>query len=361
MDDERFVFCENCREIKPYSTHTEVIETTLKGRKVKFQGQVPHCRCCGEPVFVDEIEKGNIDRLKTRIRTIDDLIPLDKIREIPKKYDIGKRPLSLILGWGEQTFTRYYEGYLPKKANSDILKRIHRDLGFYLEMLEAKKDILLGGVYDKSYKCVQKILGADLDRISVIDDATQLIVQSCPEVTNLGLQKLLYWVQGIYSAFYGKSLFVEDCQAWAHGPVYPEVYYKYRDCGKGPVVSKVVKRTVNISSEANDVIHAVCVCFGLYSAWTLAHFTHKEKPWMAMRVGLKPREKSNRVISKSAIQAYFMEVFKSQDIKSLNQIYLYSQSLFSLIQNNMSSGNIESDWADLEDGDVFPEEFEFMV
>jgi uncharacterized phage-associated protein len=38
-------------------------------------------------------------------------------------------------------------------------------------------------------------------------------------ISNLKLQKLLYYAQGFYLAIYGKALFEEDIVAWEHGPV----------------------------------------------------------------------------------------------------------------------------------------------
>src|SRR5438309_2092560 len=50
-------------------------------------------------------------------------------------------------------------------------------------------------------------------------------------ITNLKLQKLLYYVQGFHLAMNGAPLFNEDIRAWDHGPVVPQVYRKYREYG----------------------------------------------------------------------------------------------------------------------------------
>jgi len=50
-------------------------------------------------------------------------------------------------------------------------------------------------------------------------------------VSPLKLQKLLYYVQSWYMVFNGRqnTLFAQAPQAWVNGPVYPEIYYQYRD------------------------------------------------------------------------------------------------------------------------------------
>lgn len=76
---------------------------------------------------------------------------LMKILSIPKKYAIGKRPLSLLLGWGEQTFTRYCNGDMPSKQYSDILRRLYNEPTYYNELLQNNKDRMKSNSsYEKS-------------------------------------------------------------------------------------------------------------------------------------------------------------------------------------------------------------------
>lgn len=75
---------------------------------------------------------------------------LEKIK-FKNYFKIGKRPLSLLLGWGEQTFSRYCDGDMPTKQYSDILKRIYEDPIYYLSVLEDNKDRLKSMIsYEKS-------------------------------------------------------------------------------------------------------------------------------------------------------------------------------------------------------------------
>ena len=48
--------------------------------------------------------------------------------------------------------------------------------------------------------------------------------ESGESITNLKLQKLLYFAQSYYLANYNKQFFNEEMQAWAHGPVVRECY-----------------------------------------------------------------------------------------------------------------------------------------
>ena len=50
-------------------------------------------------------------------------------------------------------------------------------------------------------------------------------------VSPLKLQKVLYYVQSWNMVIFGrdKTLFPQAPQAWVNGPVYPEIYYEYKD------------------------------------------------------------------------------------------------------------------------------------
>lgn len=102
------------------------------------------------------------------------------------------------------------------------------------------------------------------------------------DLTQLKLQKLLYYCQGHYLAWAGEPLFSEDIQAWDHGPVVPAVYLAYRNTnGQGAkVVTECVGGDVNaIDNRTKSFIREVLNVRGQYSAWRLRELTHAESPW----------------------------------------------------------------------------------
>jgi uncharacterized phage-associated protein len=52
-------------------------------------------------------------------------------------------------------------------------------------------------------------------------------------ISNMKLQKLLYYQQGFHLAYFGKPLFEEDIEAWMYGPVVPSVYSHFKTEGSG--------------------------------------------------------------------------------------------------------------------------------
>ena len=56
-------------------------------------------------------------------------------------------------------------------------------------------------------------------------------------MTNLRLQKLLYFAQGWHLARFGRPLFDASIEAWPYGPVVPEVYRAYKEYGREGIAS----------------------------------------------------------------------------------------------------------------------------
>lgn len=61
------------------------------------------------------------------------------------------------------------------------------------------------------------------------------------------VQKILYYAQGFYKAFFGKFLFEDDCQAWVHGPVYVNIYEKYKEFKSANIF-------INMDYDIEDII-----------------------------------------------------------------------------------------------------------
>ena len=121
-------------------------------------------------------------------------------------------------------------------------------------------------------------------------------------ISNLKLQKLLYYAQGIYLALSGKKLFSDNLVAWAHGPVVVDVYHEYCSNGsRGIEYNESLRPKEKYSKEERNVLEQVYNYFGQYSAWKLRNMTHEERPWL--------ETPQNHVISPKLIKQYFLEEY----------------------------------------------------
>ena len=304
-------FCEECRGDVEYSIQPVLMKGKLKGEEYEYTGKKAICTECGSEVYVADIEDENLKALYDAYRQKNDIIPLEKILEIPQKYNIGKRPFSLLLGWGEMTFSRYCDGDMPTKQYSDVLQRIYDDPEYYRALLEENKDNLKSPLaYIKSKRKVGELLGEENLKESKLDLIIQYLLYKCEDITPLALQKVLYYVQGFYYAFEGRFLFDEDCEAWVHGPVYRDVYNRYSSYRFDPIekVEDFDESVFTTSEKA--ILDSIIKNFCCYSGKTLEKITHLERPWLHTREGLSVDEHSDRIITKELIGEYFFAVKK---------------------------------------------------
>lgn len=99
-------------------------------------------------------------------------------------------------------------------------------------------------------------------------------------ISNLKLQKLVYYAQGFCLAMHGQALFPETIEAWTHGPVVPDLYranskYDGNAIPRPDGVELSVFRPEEI--ELMDEVYAV---YGQFSGWKLRNMTHEEPPWL---------------------------------------------------------------------------------
>lgn len=135
---------------------------------------------------------------------------------------------------------------------------------------------------------------------------TKVDVEAGDAITNLKLQKLLYYCQGWYMAATGHALFAETIEAWREGPVAPAAYHRFKSFGRQSIPIEVAAhdRIAELSDEARKVIDQVWELYGDCSAWSLRDMTHGEPPWQQARQGLADNAHGGE-IEAGAILAFF--------------------------------------------------------
>lgn len=120
-------------------------------------------------------------------------------------------------------------------------------------------------------------------------------------ISNLKLQKLLYYAQGCFLALNNTPLFKDPIVAWQHGPVVESVYHEYKNNGANGIVFEDEFDFEQFTKEENSLLEEVYNIFGQYSAWKLRNMTHNETPWMSTPLG--------EVISTDVIKSYFTDEY----------------------------------------------------
>lgn len=134
----------------------------------------------------------------------------------------------------------------------------------------------------------------------------QYIIRRCNElgrsISNLKLQKILYFVQAEFLVDTGRTCFSDVIEAWDFGPVVPEVYRAYRVYGSANIPAGVANGVIHIRRQDMERIDGIVDECAQYSASQLVELTHHQSPWIdAYRAG------KNREITPERIRAYFQE------------------------------------------------------
>ena len=138
----------------------------------------------------------------------------------------------------------------------------------------------------------------------VNDIANKIILQTDAEkgdiISNLKLQKLLYYTQGYHLAFFDTVLFNNNLEAWMYGPVVPEVYHRFKDNrGYGITLDPKQVEEIELEPDVENMFNQVIQEYGKFNAVKLMDMTHMEPPWK------EAFEKPDKTIDIGVMKTFF--------------------------------------------------------
>lgn len=138
-------------------------------------------------------------------------------------------------------------------------------------------------------------------------NAAYYIIRFCHEhgdaISNLKLQKLLYYAQAWHLALYNRPLFGDRIEAWVHGPVVPSVYVEFKQWSWQPISVEITECPLSgeVKAHMDDVMEA----YGGLTAVQLERLTHSEDPWRIARGSLAPDAASHNEIRHEDMRSYY--------------------------------------------------------
>jgi len=117
------------------------------------------------------------------------------------------------------------------------------------------------------------------------------------DISNLKLQKLLYFIQAYFliKSKGERPCFDDRIEAWDFGPVVPSVYHEYKRYASMNIpassyyyevddtnIWNIEKKDIdfnNITDDDKQLIENIVDSFSNYSASNLVQITHKQAPW----------------------------------------------------------------------------------
>lgn len=140
---------------------------------------------------------------------------------------------------------------------------------------------------------------------NVLDISNKILAKGSEEsynggelISNMKLQKLLYYMQGFHLAYFNTPLFDEEIEAWMYGPVVPSMYRYFQDNEDKGIPYNDQFITLD-SPEEERLFNDVFRVYGQYSAIGLMNLTHNEIPWKTTPIG------HGNIITKDKLKLFF--------------------------------------------------------
>jgi uncharacterized phage-associated protein len=144
---------------------------------------------------------------------------------------------------------------------------------------------------------------ADSSARQVADYFIAFLADHGDPVSNLKLQKLIYYAQAWYLAIYDVPLFEERIEAWVHGPAVPPVYGDFKAYAAKPIPRPDGKFV--LPERPEFLVKEVIEAYGGMGAYDLERLTHQEDPWIIARAGIPLDEPSHAIISSESMKLFY--------------------------------------------------------
>ena len=233
-----------------------------------------------------------------------------QVRELPRKYAIGKRPLSKVLGWGELTYSRILDGSTPTEEHAQEILRALEDPVFFSMLLENanRKGVLTPLCYERSRKAVDEFLKEDeqaTDIMKMQEAGKAICILTEGEVTCIGIQILMYFAYGSSLKELKEPLFNQLPVATDDGPAYPEM--------DGWFTSDRIREfadmsldNVELSKEEVLILQNIVDEYGIYSSRGLKKLACAQVPWKKARKKGSKTEDGAMVMSLKSMRKFFL-------------------------------------------------------
>ena len=144
-------FCTECRRETTYTLEKAKINQTIREKEYTFEITAAFCSECGNEMAISGLVNYNMKEIDAQYRKAEGIITVEDIERLTKLYNIGKAPLSLALGFGEVTITRYLAGQVPSKEYSNIMLHALASASYMKELLDLNRRKIGETAYKKAY------------------------------------------------------------------------------------------------------------------------------------------------------------------------------------------------------------------
>lgn len=318
-----------------YIIKTENVKVKVKDLEINYEEKCAYDEKSGEEIFVREIEIENDIKLFDIYKKEKGLMTSYEIKALREMYGLNQKEFAKVLGLGEVSINRFENGSI-QTASVDSTLCLAKHPQVFKELLIKNSDVLSDDSYLKCYEKIEELLTIKKHKIanfekhnvealefktSSVEKISQKIInvynkqieeknrmyssewgviQNIPKITQLTLQKLLYFVQGLAGVIKEEPAFKESIYNWSYGPVVREVYDKYKGYGANEIIEE---NDIKLSPCVEEIIEIVVRDYGKFNPSALIELTHEETPWKVTQ--------KNEVIEFESIKNYFKRVYNN--------------------------------------------------
>lgn len=138
-------------------------------------------------------------------------------------------------------------------------------------------------------------------------DVAKYILEKQGPMTAMKLQKLVYYCQAWSLVWDERPMFLEKIEAWANGPVVPELFDTHRGLFKVNS-DNISGDPSSLDDTAKETIDAVLMYYGNKSSQWLSDLTHNEDPWKLARANIPPGERGQIEITHASMAEYYQSL-----------------------------------------------------
>ena len=144
------IFCLECLQDVEYEIVVEKTTTLVRDEQITIEERIPKCKCCGERVFVKEIDDENLSNAYDTYKKKKGLLTSMEIKSIREKHGLTQSQFARLLKLGEKSITRYENGAIQDGSIDTLIRMAESESSF-------KQLVKLNGnrLSEKEYKAIE--------------------------------------------------------------------------------------------------------------------------------------------------------------------------------------------------------------
>jgi putative zinc finger/helix-turn-helix YgiT family protein len=160
------LFCDKCDNFVEYDIESvKESRNILNQEEIEINAKVAVCKNCKTKLFHEKLDRENQKKAFDKFREKKNILSVEEIKNIRKKYKLTQKEISKLLGWGEITYHRYEKGSLPDQTHNNQLRLIKEPSNVKV-LLENNSDNLSSKTNEKLNKRLEEMI-ANKNKVEV--------------------------------------------------------------------------------------------------------------------------------------------------------------------------------------------------